>query len=353
MSSKASYQFLKNQEEEHDPQVQITQSKPKMTKLRRYIRHNDSKQALKKKFKTIHEISFQYQKFVQPLSVSDIRRLTTLLKRLKHVSKLGLDMNSLPCNHKVLLRFFQSLKHSKYFSEIHIYFIHNTVPLYTKELVHVSCQTLRYIRALPQRKIKLTLPFSLHSLAKNENKFLKSLAKHKCFTSAHFTFEYNYQISHLQEMMTILSNSKSLSQLSLTFKLIDFKHAEAARRSHDTFYTLKRMKTVKNCRVCLQTCAITNPKLKALVPILKEAVESFNLEFIIEDSHTEITRYGWWLFRRSIQNLCSPHIVSVKHIGKLELISRGRAFLFTLIAVIISLIYIMRFLWNNLSPLFL
>lgn len=217
MGSIISYHLLKNQD---DPQNKI--SKPKMTKILRYFpQTQNTKQAIKKRFKFFHSFSFESQDFLRPLSPSEIRRLTNLLKRLKHLSSLGIALNLLPPQEKVLVRFFESLRHIKSSPEIYFYFTRSFIS-YSKDLLLISQKTLRSLCALSRIKIQLSFPFSYCSKDKTEHELLKNFAQQKRFTSANLIFEFNSKRSEIQEIIDTLSSSKSLSELSLTLQGTDF-----------------------------------------------------------------------------------------------------------------------------------
>jgi len=320
MSSKTSYHPLKNQEDE----PQVSRSKPKMNRLLHYVpQAQDSKQTIKKRCKILHRVSFESKDPSQPLPPSEIRRLTTSLKRLKHLSRLGVSLTSLLNNHKVILRLFEYLKHTKYFSEVHFF---STDPLtyYSKELAFIASQALRSLRVLPKMKIKLSLPFFSSLLNENLHKLLASFNKHKCFTSAHLTFEFCYKTSAVQEIITILTKSKSLSELSLTLKGTNFTQKDSDQLPHDALRALNKFKTVISCRVYFKDCVITNSELKGLVPVLKEAAQNCNLEIIVEiiGKISLISRSEWWWFRRSIRNPNPFHTVHAKHNGELKDLSQ-------------------------------
>jgi len=318
MSYTIPYYSLESQDDR-----QIEASKPKMTGLLRYSSQvQDSKQAIKRRFNIFHKISIESQDFSHPFTPSEIRRLTIHFKRLRYLPCLGIDINSLPLQHKVLRRFFESLKHTKYLSEIHFYFT-NPWMHYSNGLVLISCQALRSFCVLPRRKIKLSFPFSYSSSHQTEHKFLKSFTKQKYFTSAHGTFRIGCKISEIQEVITTLSHSKSLTELSLTLNGIDFTSDDPARLPHDLFRSLKEMKTIKNCRVFFKECLIDDSTLEGLIPALKEAAQVLNLEIIFQEigRHALVTWFGWWWFRMSVRNLSPSHTAHAKFIGDLDAFS--------------------------------
>ncbi len=351
MSSKVPYHPIRNLSD--DPQ--ITTPKSKMNRLLQYIpQAQNTKQAIKKRFKVLHRISFEAKEPPQPLGVPRIQRLTTNLKRLKHISHLGIDMSSLLCSEKIPFRFFESLKHTKNFNEIHFY---STDPwtYYSEELALVVSQVLRSLRILPKMKIKLSLPFSSSYLNKNLFRLLKSFHKHKCFTSVQLNFGFCYTILAVQEVMTTLSSSKSLSELSLTLKGTNFTHKNSDQLPHDVFRTLKNMKTVKNCRVHFHDCVITNSELKGLVPVLKEAGQTLNLEIIVEiiNKIALLSRSEWWLFKRSIRNPNSSHPIYAKHKGELKNLSQKESYALPLVGFIFGYLItsLMLYLFDLLKEL--
>ncbi len=295
--------------------------KPKTNRILRYLpQSQDTKQAIKKRFRIFHKISFESQKPSKPLPSSDIRRLTKLLKQLKYLPYLGIALNSLPQKDKVLLRFFESVKHTQAFSQIHFYFMMKHWSIHCKDEVLTSCQIVRYICALPRKNIKLTFPFYYFSGDKREHKLLKSFTRQKCFTSVHLNCEFGSKICDIEEIITILSNTKSLSEFSLTLKTSYLTYENPPLAPRAIFYSLKEIKTLKNCRVYFKNCYFDVSELKRLVPALKEAAQAFNIEIILErlPDVAYFSIFEWWLFRRSLRNLSPVHTVNAKFIGKLQ-----------------------------------
>ncbi len=315
MGSIISYNLLNLQD---DPP-----SRPKMTRILRYFPQTlNAKQAIKKGFKFSHKVSFESRDFLSRLSPPEIRRLSILLKRLEHLSRLEIPLDLLPLRDKALFRLFESLRHIKSSSKIHFYFTHSFVS-YSKDLLLILQKTLRSLSALSRIKIKLSFPFSYCSKDKIEHQLLKSFALQKCFTSANLVFKFNSKRSAIQELIATLSSSKSLSKLSLTLQGTDFISEKQARVPHDVLHSLKKMKTVKNCRVYFKDCVINESSLNRITPAIKEAAQVFNLEIIFKRiGYFELFSWSeWWLFRRSLKSLSSFHTVHAKFIGKLELFS--------------------------------
>ncbi len=337
MNSKTSYYPLEIQDE-----PQIKGSKSKMLPILRYHPQiQDTKQAIKKRFKAFHKISFESHDFSKPLSPSEIGRLSESLKRAKYSSRLGIALDSIPCEDKALLRFFESLRHAKSFSEVHFYFADSST-YYSKDLLFISQKTLHNIGALPRKNMKLSFPFFYSSVNHIEHKILKSFIRQKSFTSAHCICKIGAKISEIQEIITTLSSSKSLTEFSLTLDGVDFTSDNRARLPHSIFHSLKKMKTVKNCRVYFKECIIDNSKLKGLFPALKEAAQAFNLEIIFKGigNFATFSRLGWWLFRRSIRNLSPFHTVRARLIGELELYSLKEWIAFNVICYLSVLVMI-------------
>ncbi len=294
--------------------------KPKMTRILRYLpQSQDTKQAIKKRFKAFHRISFESQNISKPLSPSEVRNLTKLLKRLKYLPSLGIALDSIPSKEKVLARFFEALKHTKSFSQIHFSFT-NPSMYYTKELLLISQKTLRSVCALPRKNIKLSFHYSHYCLNNFELKILKNFIKQKAFTSANLLCHFGSRISKIQEIITILSNSKSLSEFSLTLNKVGSPADNPDRSPDDIFHTLTKLKTVKKCRIYFKGGAESDSKLKELVPAIKEVAQVFNLEIIIQGygNFSSVTRLEWWLFKRSLRNLSPSHTVHAEFIGELD-----------------------------------
>ena len=322
MSSKVPYRPLKNQED-HLPY------QPKMTRLLRPPPDLDRKQMIKKGFPVFHKISYS-----RPLPPSELRNLVTHLKRSrrgKPLPRLEIHIGLLDVNENSIIRF---LQHAKYFSEIRFYaeLISGYFP---GELnLHVS-RVLRSIHALPRLKLKLSLLLYKDKLNKHNedlHEIVTTFNKHRCFTSAHFSFTFGCEFLKRQELISILKHSKSLSKLSLNLSRDIFSATgwQPLRRLlfpgdldpqlHDVFRALKEIRTLKNCRLCFQSCLLTSVELNDFIPALKDAAQSFNLEFII-DGTSEVSMLGWWQFKRSIRNLSHSHTISAKHTGKLNLFS--------------------------------
>jgi len=271
--------------------------------------------------------------------------------------RLEIDLQTFRYNDKIV-KFFQSLKHTKCFSEIH-FIEHVYWHSYSEELTLYISRALGFLRAWPKLKIKLSLPFAgprLNEDYESLRKMVTSFTKHRSFTSAHFSFLDNCELSKRQEIISILKHSKSLSDLSLNLRrdLESETLCQELRRGlfsgnpdprlHDVFRTLKRIKTVKNCRLCFQSCKMENPELKDLEQALKKAAKSFNLEIIIDDSQRRpiITIFEWWLFQRSFRNI-RPHKVSAKHVGRLRPFSQEHITCYMAIATVIAVIFIILF----------
>lgn len=318
MDSYFSYYPLENQD---DPQIKGP--KPKMARILPYLSHSqDNKQIIKKRLKAFHKISIESPDFSKPLSPSEIKRLSKSLKRLKYLPYLGIALDSIPSEDKILLRFFESLRHTKSFSEVHFSFA-NPFTYYSKDLLFISQKALRNICVLPRKDTKLSFPFFYSTINRIEHKILKSFIRQKSFTSAHCICKIGAKLSEIKEIITTLSQSKSLSEFSLTVDGVDFTSAKQSRLPHDIFYSLKKMEAIKNCRVYFTDCIINNSKLKELVPSIKEAAQVFNLEIVFKGigNFPLVSKLEGWLFRMSLRNLSQSHTVHAKFIGKLELYS--------------------------------
>ena len=343
MDSKVPYHPLKNQEDH----PLIERPRPKMTRLLRPPPNQNRKQAIKKGFPVFHKISFKSANHHRPIPPSEIRSLITHLKRsrrAKPLPRLEISIALLRLSENSFVRL---LKHAKYFSKIHFYtdFIFH----YSLEELNLNVsRVLRSIHALPRLKIQLSLFFHSYALNqhdKNLPKMVTSFNKHRCFTSAHFSFRLGCEVLKRQKLISILKHSRSLSQLSLNFGRDNgsvtgwqkarrhFFSGDLDPQLHDVFGALKNIKTLKNCRLCFRHCLLSNVELNDLKPALKEAAQSFNLEFII-DGYSYITKFGWWQFSRSIRNLSHSRTISVKHTLKVDPFSRFHAFLGTFIFVI-------------------
>ena len=335
MSSKVPYLHpLKNQEAP-------LPSQQKMTRLLRCQPDQDHKQAIKKGFKVFHKISVKSKdpsQFLPPAEILGVATYIKKLKRTKPLPRLEIEMNSVRLSDESIVKFFQSLKQTKSLSEIHFDFRHNGI--LSLHGSRFASKALCYIRALPRLKIKLSL-FVEDRLLRNEEmrKMLKRFNKHKCFASAHFSPQpFCGQILEMEEAIARFKHSKSLSKLSLvlhrdrpdetSYQKLQRHFLSESRGPlpfDGVFSNLKRIKTLKNCRVHFQRCDINNLELKALLPLFKEAAQSSNLEILIDESLDDgyelsswITKFEWWMFKRTIRNLNPYHTVSAKHIGTLR-----------------------------------
>ncbi len=213
-------------------------------------------------------------------------------------------------------------------------------------------RVLRSIHDLPRLKIKLSLLLYKDKLNQHYDvlhKMVTTFSEHRCFTSAHFSFTFGCEFLKRQELISMLKHSKSLSELSLNLSRDvlsatiwqsyrrDFCSGDLDPQLHDVFSALKNIRTLENCRLCLQNCLLTNVELNDFIPALKDAAQSFNLEFII-DGNSEVTKLGWWQFKRSIRNLSHSHTIFAKHTGKLHPFSFFHVFgLFAIIVLMVGL----------------
>jgi len=208
-------------------------------------------------------------------------------------------------------------------------------------------QIIQNIRAFPTMEIKLSLVilFTTLHVPNLSRGILESFANHKCFTCLDLTLSSLSESSQMEALISILKNSKSLSQLNLTFDTNNFRSPQELLRS------LKVLKSVKNLKVCFtKGSTFSSNKLKEIALALTENTQIKNLEVIFERNSHDISKLQWWLFVRSLRNCPDFEKVHTKFVDRLKIISMGE-FLFLFVIMSFALLICIAYALGMQPPL--
>ena len=299
---------------------------PKIAKIAPFLKGKPQKQILKEGFKTIHHISIKStpKDLFLPFQASEIQTLTANLKRLKHLTCIDIDLNSLPSDHKLILRLFESLKHFKKISKIHFFTSQLSISFAKQSLLTLS-QCISQIRTGPNMQIKLSLNISSLDADQNFRQLFRSFAKHDCFTSLHFTFLNFHDLSKIQTIISHLKNSKSLSHLNLTLDGCSM----CVDRSRPLFRSLKDLKSVRNLSIHFKQYLLGGPPFfTGLASALQESTQVKNLDIVFEKKTPLINKFEWWSFVRSLKKGTHFQKVNAKFIGELQFMNNKAIIVF-------------------------
>jgi len=299
---------------------------PKRTQIPLRRKNKSPNQILKERFNIMHQISLKstHKDPFLPIQASEIQKLTANLKRLKHLTCIEIDLNSLPLNHKFILRFFESLKHFKQISKINFFTSQPSISFSNQSLLALS-QCISGIHPSPHLEIKLSLNISVLDSDQNFCKLLGSFAKHPCFMKIHLTFSNFHDLSKAQAIISNLKNSKSLSHFNLTLGGCNL----SVEQSGDLFRSLKHLKSVKNLNIHFKHCLLgTPPFFKGLAFALKENTQVQDLEIVFERKVPLINKFEWWSFVRSLKKNTHFRTVKAKFIGQLQFLTHKAIILF-------------------------
>ena len=321
------------------PPVSTLKFPPKMTRtisIYPKIKDKSINHILKKRFNKIHRI-FLYSNVTNrliPFQAPSIRRLTTSLNRLSHLSCLEIDLKSLPLDHyQAILVFFESLKHFKKIPTIHFFSSASRSPLLDNQKLLTLCKVIDNIRALPQidTKLSLVIPFANLPVADSFRKVLESFVNHKRFTFLHLTLSGLSDVSQMEAIISIFKDSKSLSQLHLTLETNSF---DSTFTPEGLLRSLKIITSAKNLKVCFTKCSdFSSNNLKYIASALKENTQVRNIEIIFEQTLQDISKFQWLLFVGSLKSRTHFQKVHVKCLDRLEILSMQEAlFLFVVMS---------------------
>ncbi len=178
---------------------------------------------IKEKSRTFH--NFSLKESPHPSSLSSCRLISNF-KQLKALTCLNIDLIWLFYTQKSIIHLlFESLKHLKDLRQIHFH----TDKLYTAFLgrnLKPLCQAISEIDSFPRLKVTLSLSISNFVRKEQLSTLLNGFTKLRCLGSIHLTFSHYDDISRIQQYITLLKTSKSLSQLNLTLDTCRFDDME-------------------------------------------------------------------------------------------------------------------------------
>jgi len=304
----------------------------KITQIPLERKSKSPSQVLKEGPNRMHQISLKsiHKDPFLPFRASEIQILRKNLKRLKHLTCIEVDLNSLPFNHKFILGLFESLKHFKQVSKINFFPNHPSLSFSNQSLLSLS-QGISGIYPSPHLEIKLSLDICVLDSDQNFRKLLGSFAKHECFTKIHLTFSSFHDLSKAQAIIFNLKNSKSLSHFNLTLSGCNL----SVERSGDLFRSLKHLRTVKNLNIHFKHCLPGTPLFfKKLAFALKENTQVQDLEIVFERKVPLINKFEWWSFVRSLKKNTHFRTVKAKFIGQLPFLTHRVILFFVLMACV-------------------
>jgi len=294
--------------------VQHIPSHPKITQILNWTRESSVTETRKQRPHILHQLTLDSQHLYNLNLEFSIAVFN--LKQLKSLQYLSIDLALLLYSPRITCEFIVSLKRLKKLSVLYIHASTAQTPSSISEkmmnsLAEALNQTEYFHHNL---KIKLSL-WNEAGLDANEfGKIISSFSEVKRLTSADLTFEYtSYTQPHIHNLIVGFKESKSLTKLSIT--LIQFN----SLRLKDIIESLLAIKSLKNSRIHLKKCncrGSASSALHSLLPPLRKAVRTQNIELILEHSFSSLTAFGWNIFLGSIWNLHHKNRVRAKFIGK-------------------------------------
>lgn len=327
-----------------NPPLKITST----IKIRSASANKIHKQIRKDRLTHIDKISIENKSFVSYFTASHLRKLTSNLKQLKSLSCLEIDLFSFAINNtKAIPALFESLKHLKNSFKIHLFpdlsFGFSNID---DQVLSTLCRALENLNSLPNVTIELSFRSCYLILQAKARELLETLANHKCFTFLHWEMSNSLYLPEMEEIIDVLSSSKSLSQIDLILDNFRFK---SPAESQSFFRQFKKLKSLKTLKVHFKCCDISFSSLKGAASGLKENTQVRDLQLLCEGRGTkvEISEVEWWLAMRSLRK--GTRFQKVKTQSKLlVLVSPGHL---RLIGVIIFLVQAMIQLFSYIKSI--
>lgn len=294
---------------------------PKISQTCPERKQKTSHQMIKEGSKKSRRISLSSMDPPKPLQASEIRRLTTHIKRLKHLAEIEIDISSLPLDDpKIMPAFFNSLKHFKKTPKIHFFTSQHSISL-SDRMVSSLCQAIASLRALPNEGIILSISLSRSYFFDSFENLLRSFARHDCLSCLHLTIPKAsaFSLSELLTVISIFKNSKSLHQLDLTLDEYNF---DDQRDIQEFFESFKELKSVKNLKIYFNKCSFNYYSFRRVPALLKQINKVQNLQVLFEEKKAErLSKFEWSLFVRSLNDCTNFQKVQAKYLGKVKTIS--------------------------------
>ncbi len=281
-----------------NPPLKITST----IKIRSASANKIHKQIRKDRLTHIDKISIENKSFVSYFTASHLRKLTSNLKQLKSLSCLEIDLFSFAINNtKAIPALFESLKHLKNSFKIHLFPASSFgLSKIDNQVLSTLCRALANLNSLPNVTIELSFRNRYPILEAKARDLLETLANHKCFTCLHLEVSNPGSLPELNEIIYVLSSSRSLSQIDL---ILDYFRFTSPAESQSFFRQFKKLKSLKSLKVHFKFCHISFSSLKGAASGLKENTQVRDLQLLFEEGGTQvkISKVEWWLAMRSLK----------------------------------------------------
>lgn len=302
---------------------------PKFTKILHYRQNKSIDQTIKEAPPIVQSLSLN-NTTQDPLTFQ-VSAFIAKVKKIKSLKSLNIDLEWLSyIHHKTAHKLFEAVKHLKNPPKLN-FDINKSHVIFLKSRILCLWQSLKLLQYFPEMQIKLSL--KIVGLGKNENakRLLETFSRLKGFISANLTFLYFTDISEIQELITTLKTSKSLSKLYMT---LDLSTIDPHIKLQNLLECLAGIESLRDTRVYIKKChTITYSGLQGLLSPLKEIAQKFNLEIVFDDCLNSITVIEWWSFVKALKKLSHPHTIRAKFIG-----NKGRVPPFLVCAIFLLVI---------------
>lgn len=273
-------------------------------------------------YKSINQIIKEGPRVLQSLSLNNLTQnpldfqlssFISKLKKIKFLKQVNIDLEWLSyIHHKDAYHLFAALKHLKNPPKLHFH-VNKSHVIFLRSKMLSLCETIKTLKSLPKMQIEISL--KIFGLGRNENfkRLLETFSQLKGFISADLNFLYFTDISEIQDLVTPLKNSKSLSKINVALELCTL---DPPIKLQNLFERIKEIKALRNSRVEIKKShTITYSGLQGILSPVKEISKRSHLEIIFDDCVNEITVFDWWSFARALKKMSDSHTVSAKFIG--------------------------------------
>jgi len=300
-------------------------SHPKITSILRY----KGEKTIKERPRTLSHLSLNSNKYLN-LSENHLHKLTANLKQLKSLTSLSIPLCYLPRTEQGIDRLISSIKHLKNLQVLHFIQPEVLEATLTNEQTLSLYKALNRLKSLPQLQIKVSLFSFALKFGQDSSAILSSFSQVKMPILLELSCNWDFGVKYLEEWIGWFKKSVSLEKLSIMFAKCEFENFANLQKFIESLPEIKSLKVsrfyFKDCRKSSNAGSLE----QSLVPYLTKAVQTQDIEIILDNSFVVPMLFKQNSFLKSIKDLHDSHTIQAKFIQGDALIKMVRTKLLTL-----------------------